>query len=105
MEQLDYNLLFRWFVGLAWTMRCGTHACLPRTATGCWRAILRAKFLRTVLASPRQGALVRRALHGGWHADRGLGLPKSFSPRMAAARRLSEFPCAGHDEGEEGTLG
>ena len=24
MEQLDYNLLFRWFVGLGWTTRCGT---------------------------------------------------------------------------------
>ena len=35
VEQIDYNLLFRWFVGLgmddaAWTVRC-----FPRTATGC----------------------------------------------------------------------
>src|SRR5579862_882708 len=28
MEQLDYNLLYRWFVGLARpTTRCGTRAC------------------------------------------------------------------------------
>jgi transposase len=35
VEQIDYNLLFRWFVGLGmddavWTMRCS-----PRTAIGC----------------------------------------------------------------------
>ena len=24
MEQLTYNLLYRWFVGLGWTARCGT---------------------------------------------------------------------------------
>jgi transposase len=24
MEQLDYNLLFRWFVGCRWMPRCGT---------------------------------------------------------------------------------
>src|SRR5262249_46196983 len=35
MEQLDYNLLFRWFVGLAWTTRPGTSPCSPRTASGC----------------------------------------------------------------------
>ncbi len=35
VEQIDYNLLFRWFVGLAWTMRCGTMRCSPRTAIGC----------------------------------------------------------------------
>src|SRR2546421_10074909 len=37
MEQLNYNLLYRWFVGWGWTMRCGTTRCSPRTATGCWR--------------------------------------------------------------------
>jgi transposase len=27
MEQLDYNLLFRWFVGWRWTNRCGIMRC------------------------------------------------------------------------------
>jgi transposase len=35
VEQLDYNLLFRWFVGGVWTTRCGTTRCSRRTATGC----------------------------------------------------------------------
>ncbi len=35
MEQLDYNLLFRWFVGLGWTTRFGTTRCSARIASGC----------------------------------------------------------------------
>jgi hypothetical protein len=34
MEQRDYNLLFRWFVGLSMT-RSGIRPCLPRTGSGC----------------------------------------------------------------------
>ena len=44
MEQLDYNLLFRWFVGLGSTIRCGTPRLFRRTATGCSTAISRASF-------------------------------------------------------------
>jgi transposase len=35
MEQLDYNLLYRWFVGYRRTTRCGTRPPSRRTATGC----------------------------------------------------------------------
>ena len=38
MEQLDYNLLFRWFVAWRPTTRSGTLPCLPRIASGCSRA-------------------------------------------------------------------
>ncbi len=34
MEQLDYNLLFRWFVGLKLDDRCGWRRCSRRTGTG-----------------------------------------------------------------------
>ena len=37
MEQLDYNLLFRWFVGWAWMRRCGIPRPSPRTGIACWR--------------------------------------------------------------------
>src|SRR5262245_4361022 len=47
MEQLDYNLLYRWFVGLSPTTRSGTRACSRRTATGCRMA----KYLRSSWAS------------------------------------------------------
>jgi len=35
VEQIDYNLLFRWFVGLGMDDGCGTMRCSRRTATGC----------------------------------------------------------------------
>src|ERR1700730_10155979 len=34
MQQLDYNLLYRWFVGLSPDDLCGTRPCSRRTATG-----------------------------------------------------------------------
>lgn len=71
MEQLDYNLLFRWFVGLSmddpvWD---ATVFCKNRD---------RPRHRGQVLchrAQPAAGAwaLVERALLGRWHADRGLG--------------------------------
>jgi transposase len=36
MEEMDYNLLFRWFVGLMRTMKSGMRPLLPRIGTGCW---------------------------------------------------------------------
>ena len=37
MERLEFDLLFRWFVGLGQTSRPGTTRPFRRTATGCWR--------------------------------------------------------------------
>jgi transposase len=38
MEQLDYNLLYRWFVGLGMVILCGFPRFSARIATGCLRA-------------------------------------------------------------------
>jgi hypothetical protein len=51
MEQLDYNLLFRWFVGLnpddpIWVPRFSR-----RTETGCWTAILPRRFSTRCLST------------------------------------------------------
>jgi transposase len=35
VEQLDYNLLYRWFVAWVWTTPCGTMLCFRRIAIGC----------------------------------------------------------------------
>jgi transposase len=37
MEEMDYNLLFRWFVGLNADDESGTRPPSLRTATGCWK--------------------------------------------------------------------
>ena len=46
MEEIDYSMLFRWFVGLNWTKRSGTRPRSPRTATDCWRPTWRKSFWR-----------------------------------------------------------
>ena len=53
MEQINYNLLFRWFVGLpmdaeVWHPTGFT----PTIATGCWRRMSR-EFLAALLALPQ----------------------------------------------------
>jgi transposase len=35
VEQLNYNLLFRWFVGMDMDEPCGITRCSARTASGC----------------------------------------------------------------------
>jgi transposase len=53
MERLEYDLLFRWFVGIgvdvaAWAIRCSR-----RTATGCWKATSRPSSSRRYWRRPR----------------------------------------------------
>lgn len=38
MEQLDYNLLFRWFVGLSMNEEVWHPTVFTRTGIGCWKA-------------------------------------------------------------------
>jgi transposase len=38
MERLEFDLLFRWFVGIGVTTRRGITRRSPRTASVCWRA-------------------------------------------------------------------
>ena len=38
IEQLNYNLLFRWFVGLSLDDPVWCRRCSARTVTGCWKA-------------------------------------------------------------------
>ena len=60
MEQLDYNLLYRWFVGLGIDDPVWHRPPSPPTATGSSRAISRAKFLAAVLSHPRVRQLLSR---------------------------------------------
>ena len=39
MERLEYDLLFRWFVGIGVDAACGTIRCSQRTVTGCSKGI------------------------------------------------------------------
>ena len=75
MEQLDYNLLFRWFVGLSMDAPVWDVTVFTKNRDRLLEGDVAAKFLRAVLAQPRgRGAAVGRALLGRRHADRGLGV-------------------------------
>ena len=74
MEQLDYNLLFRWFVGLAIDEPVWDVTVFTKNRERLLDGDIAAKFLAGG-AEPAagQGAAVGRALHGRRHADRSLG--------------------------------
>jgi len=83
MEQLNYNLLFRWFVGLSvddpvWVPTVFSKE--PRAA--CCRAISRQRLWMRVLNLPRvKGTAVGRAFLSRRHADPGLGIDEEPSPQ------------------------
>ena len=101
MEQLDYNLLFRWFVGLgmddARLVADDVHKNRDRLLDG----DIAAAFFEAVLAARRHAhaSAVGRAFHGGRHAARGVGesqkLPAAGRGAAADRRRWQsdgEFP-------------
>ena len=45
MEEIDYSVLYRWFVGLGMDDPIWSPTTSARTATGCWRATSPARFL------------------------------------------------------------
>ena len=83
MEQLDYNLLFRWFVGLGVDDPVWDVTVFTKNRDRLLEGEIAAKFLRAVLAQPKVKALlVGRAFLGRRHADPGLGVSmKSFRPK------------------------
>jgi IS5 family transposase len=73
MEQLDYNLLFRWFVGLSADDPVWDATVFCKNRDRLLDGDIAAKFFVAVLNCRGAQAALRRALFGRWHADRGLG--------------------------------
>jgi len=73
MEQLNYNLLFRWFVGLSADDQVWNATVFCKNRIGCSTAISRQVLCQRVEPAPSPQAALRRALLGRWHPDRGLG--------------------------------
>ena len=95
MEQLDYNLLFRWFVGLASTMRSGMRRCSRRTATGCLTATLRGKFFAELLNLPQvRGLLSSEHFSVDGTLIEAWASMKSFVPKDGGVRRAATAPGA-----------
>ena len=80
MEQLDYNLLYRWFAGLApddpvWDTTTFTQ---EPGSTAARRGV--SKVHDEAFKSPAgEAAFVGRAFFGGWNFDRGLGVAEELS--------------------------
>ena len=73
MEQFDYNLLFRWFVGLGMDAEVWDVTVFSKNR----ERLIAGEVAQKILAAIREQAsgrgCYRRALHCGRHADRGLG--------------------------------
>jgi len=88
MEQLQYNLLFRWFVGLGMDDTVWGRRRLPKIGIGCWKAISPALSSKTSsrrpTAAPAGRALHdRRTLLEAWAGQRfSNGKINRLSPRM-----------------------
>jgi hypothetical protein len=81
MEQLDYNLLYRWFVGLSPDDPVWDPTVSRRTAIGAeWRDICQVHE-QAFETSAGQAAVVGRALFGRRNADRGVGLTEELPPQ------------------------
>jgi len=62
MERLEYDLLFRWFVGIGVDDAAWNHSVFSKNATGCWKATSLQSFWRRCWPSPRSRSFCRRTL-------------------------------------------
>ena len=81
MERLDYDLLFRWFVGLSMDDAVWDASTFSKNRD----RLLEGDVARVPAAFRRsarvRGAVVERSLLGGWDADQGLGFDEGFRPK------------------------
>ena len=82
MERLEYDLLFRWFVGLGIEGAVWDHSVFSKNRDRLLAGEIAGRFLGAVLAQPRVKRLLsERALLGRRNADRGLGVAEELQAR------------------------
>jgi len=79
VEQIDYNLLFRWFVGLGMDGAMWDHAVFSKNRDRPLTSDVAQQFFSEVNRQADQAVHERPAHHGGRHVDSGLGLADEFS--------------------------
>ncbi len=88
MERLEFDLLFRWFVGLGIDDAVWDHSTFSKNRDRLLEGEIAARFLSAVAGpAAAQAAAVERALLGRWHADRGMGFDQELQAEGAADRR------------------
>jgi transposase len=74
MEQMQYNLLFRWFVGLGIDDAVWVPTVFTKNRDRLLTTEMSRKVMATILAHRGSAALVGRPFLDRWHAGEGLGL-------------------------------
>ena len=99
MEEMDYNLLFRWFVGLNVDEEVWDATTFTKNRDRLLEADVAKEFLAQVVAQARaRGSDLGRAFHGGRHAAGSLGEREEFSAQGRKARRRRRR--SGQSDGE-----
>ena len=89
MEEMDYNLLFRWFVGLNVDDEVWDATMFTKNRDRLLEAEVAKEFLARVVEQARaKGSDFGRAFHGGRHAAGSLGGREEFSAEGRKSRRL-----------------
>jgi transposase len=78
MERLDFDLLFRWFVGLGIDDEVWDHSVFSKNRDRLLEAEIAAKFLAAILTQPAVKRLLQRSFLGRWNAGRSLGEPEEL---------------------------
>ena len=76
VEQLDYNLLFRWFVGLGMDDAVWNHAVFSKNRDRLLNSEVAQQFFTAVNEQARP--FMSDDHHRGWHADPGMGLAQEL---------------------------
>jgi transposase len=94
MEQLSYNLLFRWFVGLEMDDAVWDATVFSKNRERLIEADVSQQLLLAVVEQARRAVAERRTLHGGRHADPGLGEPAQLprEGRSTGSRHRCAWP-------------
>jgi transposase len=86
MEEMNYNLLFRWFVGLEMDDEVWDVTVFTKNRERLIAGEVAQKFFAAVLKQARSaGLLSDEPFYGGWNADRGLGQPAQFREEAGSA--------------------
>ena len=130
-ERLEYDLLFRWFVGIGVDAACGTIRCSQRTATGCskgispqgsWRRFLDQLRVKKLLSTkhftvdgtlteawaslksfkPRDGSDEPRRPVAGAHTEADFYGKKRSNRRRTSRRRIPMHDSTARDYGQGG---
>jgi transposase len=87
VEQLDYNLMYRWFVGLSPDDPMWDPTTFTKNRDRLLNGEIFAKFMTKLLNHADQAAVVGRAFFGGRNVDRCVGLAQKFPPQGRQRRR------------------